>query len=113
MKKGIHELGGISMAANFRILVHRSSESLHLKLIGDFDETSAQELFCALKKNGARVGRIFVHTSGIGTVDPSVRTTVLNNLSTLISEPARLIFTGENGAKLVPEGSRFLWGVLT
>ena len=56
------------MAVNFRILVHRSSESLHLKLVGDFEDTAAQEVFCALKKNGAGAGRIFVHTNGIETV---------------------------------------------
>jgi hypothetical protein len=96
------------MAANFRILVHRSSESLHLKLIGDFDTTSAEELFYAVKKNGAGVGRIFVHTNGLRTVYPSSCAVFQNNLSTLIRNPARLIFTGGNGAKIAPEGSRFI-----
>jgi len=42
------------MAANFRISVHRSSDSLHMKLMGDFDGSSAWELLNVLR-NAQRV----------------------------------------------------------
>jgi hypothetical protein len=36
--------GEYIMAANFKIFVHKNSENLHLKLIGDFGGNSACEL---------------------------------------------------------------------
>ena len=38
------------MAANFRILVHRNSDNLHLRPIGDFDGASAFELVVSQSK---------------------------------------------------------------
>ena len=40
------------MAANFRIFLHETRDSLHLKLDGDFDGSSAHELFNTLKNMG-------------------------------------------------------------
>jgi hypothetical protein len=96
------------MAANFRILIHWSSESLHLKLIGDFDETSAEQLSYTVKKNGARVGRIFVHTNCLGTIYPASKVVFQSKLSAMPGGRDRLIFTGEKGAKIAPAGSKLL-----
>ena len=96
------------MAENFKILVHRSSESVHLKLIGDFDAVSADDLFCAVKKNIMGAGRIFVHTNGLESIHAFDRTTFRNNLSTIVGSAVRLVFTGKNGAMMAPEGSRLL-----
>ena len=41
------------MASNFQIYRHRTRDSLHLKLEGDFDGSSAHELINALKEDGA------------------------------------------------------------
>jgi len=38
------------MALNFKIICHKNSENLHLKLMGDFDGSSAYELINTLKK---------------------------------------------------------------
>jgi hypothetical protein len=48
------------MASNFRISTHRNSESLHLKLVGDFDGSSAFELINVLKKNWNGAYRVFI-----------------------------------------------------
>jgi len=40
------------MPCSFKILAHRNSDNLHLKLEGDFDGRSALELINYLKKNG-------------------------------------------------------------
>ena len=42
------------MASNFRLFLHETGDSLHLKLYGDFDGSSAHELINALKKNGSK-----------------------------------------------------------
>jgi hypothetical protein len=91
------------MTTGFRVLVHRSDGSLHLKLIGDFDSTSADELFRAIKQNGAGVVRVFVHTSSLRTVHPSGRS-VISHLSSLIGDRVRLILTGENITKIASIG---------
>ena len=37
------------MASNFKIFIHRNDDNLHLRLMGDFDGSSAFELINALK----------------------------------------------------------------
>ncbi len=49
------------MSANFRISMHRNSENLHLKLMGDFDGSSACELLNVLRKNSRDPLRVFIH----------------------------------------------------
>ena len=39
------------MANNFRIMFHKNRENLYLKLVGDFDGTSAYELIETIKRN--------------------------------------------------------------
>jgi hypothetical protein len=92
------------MAENFRILIHRTDDSVHFKLTGDFDGVSADELFYAIKKNISRARRIFVHTNSLEKVNPFDGATFQKNLSTLAAKDVRLVFTGENGAKIAPYG---------
>lgn len=58
------------MALNFKIIRHQNSENLHLKLIGDFDGTSADELINALRSSRGIHGKIFIHTSSLKSVHP-------------------------------------------
>lgn len=74
------------MATNFRISVHRNSENLHLRLMGDFDGTSAHELLNVLKRYVNRTSRVF-H----------------NDLKVLKGKSVELVFTGENASRLAPE----------
>ncbi|OEU48157.1 MAG: hypothetical protein BA872_00475 [Desulfobacterales bacterium C00003060] len=91
------------MASNFTISVHRNSDQLDLRLMGDFDGTSACELLNALEKNGDSVGKVFIHTSGLKRIFPFGRDTFQNNLYVLKNRPMRLIFTGKNSAEIAPE----------
>ena len=83
------------MASSFRILLHRNSESLHLKLMGDFDGSSAYELLNTLKIYAANVNRIFIHTNGLREIHPFGKAVFQNNASEIDKQPANLIFTGE------------------
>ena len=83
------------MASNFNILLHRNSESLHLKLMGDFDGSSANELLDTLKIYAANVNRIFIHTNGLKEVRPSGKAVFQNNASGIDKQPSNLIFTGK------------------
>lgn len=58
------------MVSNFKIIRHQNSENLHLKLIGDFDGTSVDELVNVLNSSKDVQGKIFIHTSSLKSIHP-------------------------------------------
>jgi len=91
------------MAANFRISVHRNSDNLHLKLMGDFDGSSACELLNVLKKSAAGVYRVIIHTNCLKSIHPFGRDMLQESLRHLKDFPVRILFTGENASQIAPE----------
>jgi len=91
------------MAANFRISVHRNSDNLHLKLMGDFDGSSACELLNVLKKSAAGVYRVIIHTNCLKNIYPFGRDTFQESLRQRKDYPVRILFTGENASQIAPE----------
>jgi hypothetical protein len=91
------------MAANFRISLHQSSESLHIKLAGDFDGSSAQQLLEALKRSCAKASRIFIHTGSLREIHPFGREVFHSNMGQLREHSVPLVFTGEKALLLAPE----------
>ena len=91
------------MAPNFRISIHRNRRSLHLKLIGDFDGSSAHELLNTLKDHCNGASRIFIHKSSLKHIHGVGKAVFHNNLD-VSRQVAALLFTGENAAQLAPEG---------
>lgn len=96
------------MASNFKILVHRNSENLHLKLTGDFDSASAQKLRNVLEENCSNVRKIFIHTSCLKKIYPFAQELFQKDLPFMNGQSGNLIFTGQHGKQIGPEGSRFL-----
>jgi len=88
------------MASNFRIFLHRSAGNVHLKLTGDFDGTSADELLNALKQNGAGTRKIFIHTDGLREIYPFGQRLFQNNLYVMNGRSAGLVFTGRHGTEI-------------
>ena len=95
------------MAANFRISVHRSSDTLHLDVMGDFDGTSACELLNALEESSDSVTRVFINTSGLKDVYPFGVDTFQKSLYLLKDRQFRLLFAGENASSITPERNKF------
>ncbi len=95
------------MASNFKISIHRNSNSLDLKLMGDFDGTSACELLNAMKENCDGVARVLVNTSGLKDIYPFGQDTFQNSLYLLKDRAFRLVFTGENAGSIAPERNKF------
>jgi hypothetical protein len=95
------------MAANFRIFSHRNSDNLHLKLTGDFDGSSAFELINTVKRSQDQVRKIFIHTSNLSSIKP-FGLDVFQKNCTIDKLCHTLIFTGDHGRKLAPEGSALL-----
>jgi len=91
------------MASNFKISVRRQNSSLHLKLIGDFDGTSACELFNFLQDNCNGVSRVFINTRSLREVYPFGVDTFQNSLYLLKDRPFRLMFSGKNCASIAPD----------
>jgi anti-anti-sigma regulatory factor len=89
------------MAANFKILLHHSSESLHLKLVGDFDGTSAYEVINAMLENGGS-HRIFIHTANLKEIHPFGKAILEKNLSMFNKQDIEIVFTGEHAAQFTP-----------
>ena len=87
------------MACNFRILFHQNSDSVHLKLTGDFDGSSAHELLNTIRTCSRNANRLFIHTDGLKDVHPFGKAVFQSNLSDIDPLPGGFVFTGE---KLAP-----------
>ena len=53
------------MASNFRIAMHHNGRTLHFKLLGDFDGTSAHQLLNGLKKPYRGISRVIIYTDSL------------------------------------------------
>ena len=93
------------MASNFRISTHRNSENLHLKLMGDFDGSSAYQLLNVLKKTSNSVYKIIIHTGSLNTIHPFGRDTFRRNLCDFNGNSIHLLFTGKYANQISPEKS--------
>ena len=93
------------MAINFKMVVHRNSENTHLKLVGDFDGSSAHELINMLKDNCRRSSKVFIHTNSLQHVDWFGRNVFLSNLKLVKMKFSLIVFTGKKAAELVPENT--------
>jgi len=91
------------MATNFRISIHRNSENLHLRLMGDFDGISAHELLKNLKRYSYRTSKIFIHTNCLGEIHPFGLNVFHTHLDVLKGTSLELVFTGEHASRLAPE----------
>ena len=88
------------MASNFRILFHKTKDSLHLKLDGDFDGSSAHELINAITEQGTDFYQIFIDTNDLKTIHPFGQEVFQKNLGRFNKKFTNLIFIGENGNKI-------------
>jgi anti-anti-sigma regulatory factor len=96
------------MALNFRMSIQRSKISLNLRLIGDFDGTSAYELLNILAERCHGLKKAVIDTEGLQKVYPFGVETFHKNLRVLKVTPCGLVFTGEKAAEIAPERKSFL-----
>jgi hypothetical protein len=88
--------GGRSMATNFQLFSHRSRDSLHLQLYGDFDGTSAYELINAVKEHENDVIQIFIDTNDLNNIYPFGVDVFQNNLNLTVKNNNSFIFIGKH-----------------
>ena len=94
------------MACNFKIVVHKNSDNLHLKLAGDFDGSSALQLIQSLKTRKNRASRVFIHTSSLTDIYPFGKNVFENGLDSLEGQVASFVFTGEKANQLIPKNAK-------
>ena len=80
------------MASNFKIFPFETSDSLHLKLDGDFDGNSAHELLNTLKKYGDGFYQIFIDTEDLKTIHPFGKKVLHKKLDDLKKQFYDIIF---------------------
>ena len=95
------------MATNFKIFSHKNSDNLHLKLMGDFDGSSAHELIHTLTKYHGNARRIFIHTCALSSVHP-FGLNVFQKNSSIKKLSQSMTFTGEYGDTIALQGSHAL-----
>ncbi len=84
------------MASNFKIFIHRTRESLHLKLIGDLDGSSAAEFIQVLKANCEKGINVIINTTELNHVHPFGLEVLKKNFYKINMARPSLTFIGRN-----------------
>ncbi|MCU0596230.1 MAG: hypothetical protein MUC98_12335 [Desulfobacterota bacterium] len=90
------------MASNFRVVVWREGESVHLKLVGDFDGSSACELLETVKDHSVGGHRVLICTNSLKKVHPFGVHVFEKKLGEMKHSPFRIFFTGAHAKKIAP-----------
>ena len=88
------------MARNFNIYSFKTRDSLHLKLAGDFDGSSAHELINVLLDHSRDCFDIFIDTNGLKSVHPFGIEVFKKNMGATKLTIKNLVFIGSNGNKI-------------
>ena len=90
------------MAPNFEIQKFRTSDMLHMELLGDFDGSSAVELINTLKEHRIGVDTICVNARGLRKIYAFGREVIQKNIAGIQALEPYILFIGGNlGQKTV------------
>jgi hypothetical protein len=98
------------MSANFRISSQYQNGEMVILLKGDFDGSSAWELVNTIHERYTGEGRIMIDTDGIKHLVPFGIATFKCRLDPNKVPLDRLVFRGEKGLEISPEGCRVITG---
>ena len=90
------------MAQNFKISTHRTIDNLYIRLMGDFDGSSAFELLNALRDNLNSAKFILIDTSNLKEVYPFGREVFYYNFLKIKNQRIRFRFVGPNALHMAP-----------
>lgn len=83
------------MANNFKFLLNRIRDKIHLKLYGDFDGSSAFELINILKKYKNVPNQIVIDTNNLNTIYSFGINVFKKNISVMDIKINNIIITGK------------------
>ena len=89
------------MAQNFKISINQTSDNLYIRLKGDFDGSSAFELFNTLKDNLNSAKCILVDTKKLKAVYPFGREVFNYNFSKMKNQRICIRFVGPDALHIV------------
>jgi hypothetical protein len=92
------------MAHNFKIKLYRTSDNLHIHLMGDFDGISALELINAIKENQKNAKCVQIDTCKLKEVYPFGQEVFNYNLLNVLDRQIRIEFIGPNALQITPPG---------
>ena len=84
------------MASNFQIFSFKTKNSLHLKLSGNFDGSSAYQLINTLTEHGKGSCEIFIDTNDLKSIHPYGREVFQKRLGILKNQFHGINFVGRN-----------------
>ena len=90
------------MSFDFKIDMHRNSDNLHLRLSGDFDSSSAEEVIHTLKRHCHRVSKIFIHTSCLRRVLAPETRSFFEHVVFLKKRKIDTVLTGDHVKQIDP-----------
>jgi len=93
------------MASNFKLFLHETSDSIHMKMCGDFDGTSAYELITAIQKYASKSNQVFINTEDLGNIYSFGRGVFHNNLGALKKHSNKIVFIGRHKDSLILENA--------
>ena len=92
------------MASNFRIERQRNNDSLHLRLEGDFDDNSANELLKAIREKDNDSKQVIIHTEQLENILAFGRAIFQTNYLITSGMNGLVIFSGKNACQIAPAG---------
>ncbi|MGD8991877.1 MAG: hypothetical protein PVI00_10535 [Desulfobacterales bacterium] len=90
------------MANNFRISIHRKSDNISIRLAGDFDGSSADELLNVLQDRLNDIASISIDTSELNKIYPFGRDVFTHHLFKLKQYNCRINLVGKNAEQITP-----------
>ena len=91
------------MASNFQIYSFKTKNSLHLKLTGDFDGSSAYDLIHTLTKHSKGVYEIFIDINDLNSIHPFGREVFQKKLDALKNQFHGICFVGRKGHRILDD----------
>jgi len=88
------------MASNFKLFLHETRDSIHMKMCGDFDGTSAHELITAIQKHAPKSNQVFIHTEDLNNIYSFGRDVFQNNFGALKKQSNKIVFVGKHQGSL-------------
>lgn len=88
------------MASNFKIYAIKTRDSLHLKLTGDFDGSSAHELINSLTEHAKNFYEVFIDTNDLKSIHPFGIEVFQKNLGFSKNPFRNLVFIGANKSEM-------------
>ncbi|MDY6903520.1 MAG: hypothetical protein SWH61_02435 [Thermodesulfobacteriota bacterium] len=89
----------------FKIFIHKNENNIHLRLTGNFDNSSAQSLCHVLEQNTDGYSAVFIHTANLDEVLPCASDALRSSAAITKYNDGQLIFTGEKARLVAPPGS--------